>query len=208
MADTHGIVYTPPPIVRFMVASVEDILKKQFGKTLGSPKASTSSTRLSARAISSCTSCAKSRKTALPTNTPTNCTANEIMLLPYYIACMNIEHDYLRGHRPIRSRSRASAWWTRSRLAEKPSTNSAFSRSEHRARSNAQKDAPIFVIIGNPPYNTWQANENDNNKNRKYPVIDERVADTYAADSKATTPQQALRSLHQSHPLGLRPHRQ
>jgi len=49
-----------------------------------------------------------------------------------------------------------------------------------------QKEAPITVILGNPPYNAWQLNENDNNKNRKYPVIDGRVRQTYAKDSKAT----------------------
>ena len=44
----------------------------------------------------------------------------------------------------------------------------------------------MFVVIGNPPYNTGQLNENDNNKNRKYEIMDQRVRDTYAADSKAT----------------------
>jgi len=42
------------------------------------------------------------------------------------------------------------------------------------------------VIVGNPPYNAWQLNENDNNKNRKYKVMDRRVAGTYAKESKAT----------------------
>jgi predicted helicase len=49
-----------------------------------------------------------------------------------------------------------------------------------------QKDAPIYVVIGNPPYNAGQVNENDNNKNRKYPAIDKRVAETYSKDSKAS----------------------
>ena len=44
----------------------------------------------------------------------------------------------------------------------------------------------MFVVIGNPPYNMGQVNENDNNKNRKYKTMDERIADTYAKDSKAT----------------------
>jgi predicted helicase len=49
-----------------------------------------------------------------------------------------------------------------------------------------ERKAQITVIIGNPPYNAGQLNENDNNKNRKYPVIDRRIHDTYAKDSKAT----------------------
>ena len=44
----------------------------------------------------------------------------------------------------------------------------------------------MFVVIGNPPYNMGQVNENDNNKNRKYKAMDERVAETYVKDSKAT----------------------
>ncbi len=52
-------------------------------------------------------------------------------------------------------------------------------------RVEKQKQAPIFVIIGNPPYNVGQESENDDNKNRKYQTLDRRVADTYGADSRA-----------------------
>ncbi len=51
---------------------------------------------------------------------------------------------------------------------------------ENTERVLQQQAQNIFVILGNPPYNAWQVNENDNNKNRKYPVLDERVAQTYA----------------------------
>jgi len=57
---------------------------------------------------------------------------------------------------------------------------------ENTARVERQKRTPIKVVIGNPPYNAWQVNENDNNKNRKYKVISKRVAETYAKDSEAT----------------------
>src|SRR5213082_3503844 len=62
----------------------------------------------------------------------------------------------------------------------------SFFSTENTARVERQKRAPIRVIVGNPPYNAWQLNENDNNKNRKYKVMDRRVAGTYAKDSKAT----------------------
>jgi len=58
--------------------------------------------------------------------------------------------------------------------------------SDNTERVRQQKNAPIFVVIGNPPYNAGQVNENDNNKNRTYPAIDKRVADTYARDSRAS----------------------
>ena len=57
---------------------------------------------------------------------------------------------------------------------------------ENTRRVEDQKKAPMFVVIGNPPYNMGQANENDNNKNRKYNTMDTRVAETYAKDSAAT----------------------
>jgi predicted helicase len=57
---------------------------------------------------------------------------------------------------------------------------------ENTERVKKQQQAEFFVIIGNPPYNAGQVNENDNNKNRKYPVIDGRVKETYSKDSKAT----------------------
>ena len=44
----------------------------------------------------------------------------------------------------------------------------------------------MFIVIGNPPYNAWQVNDSDNNRNRKYKAMDDRIAETYAADSKAT----------------------
>ena len=52
----------------------------------------------------------------------------------------------------------------------------ALFTTENTQRVNRQKNSPIYVIISNPPYNARQINENDNNKNRKYPVIDKRVA--------------------------------
>ena len=57
---------------------------------------------------------------------------------------------------------------------------------ENTRRVEDQKKAPMFVVIGNPPYNVGQVNENDNNKNRKYPTMDARVKETYVKDSKAT----------------------
>ena len=57
---------------------------------------------------------------------------------------------------------------------------------ENVARVEREREAPITVVIGNPPYNAWQLNENDNNKNRKYEIIDRRVSETYAKDSTAS----------------------
>jgi len=182
VADTHGIVYTPPSIVRFIVKSVAEILEKEFGKTLGSkgvhildPFVGTGNFIVHLmREIP---------RTELPYKFTHELHANEIMLLPYYIASMNIEHEYFEAtgqYVPFEGICLVDTF----EMAE--AKQFELFTEANTARVKRQKESPIFVVIGNPPYNTNQADENDNNKNRKYPVIDRRIATTYAADSKAT----------------------
>src|ERR1035437_1463430 len=186
-ADTHGIVYTPQPIVDFMVRSVEDILKKEFGKSLADkgvhildPFVGTGNfiTRIM-RQI------AETRKSALPYKYENELHCNEIMLLPYYIASMNIEHEYsvvTGDYKPFEGICLTDTF----ELAEPVQASLAFMSEKNTARVKKQKESPIFVIIGNPPYNVGQDEQNDNNKNRQYHVVDKRVADTYAAASRAS----------------------
>jgi predicted helicase len=182
-ADTHGIVYTPQPIVRFIINSVDEILKKEFGKSLGDrgvhvldPFVGTGNFILSVmRHIP---------KTQLPQKYGSELHANEVMLLPYYIASMNIEHEYaeLAGtYAPFEGLCLVDTF----ELAEAAQGSFSVMTEKNTRRVEAQKKAPIFVIVGNPPYNAWQIDENDGNKNRKYKVIDKRVTDTYAAASQA-----------------------
>jgi len=105
-----------------------------------------------------------------------------VMLLPYYIASMNIEHEYyeLTGeYAPFDGICLVDTF----ELAEIDQI--AMFTAENTERVQRQKEIPIFVIIGNPPYNAGQVNENDNNKNRIYPVLDKKIFNTYAKDSKA-----------------------
>jgi predicted helicase len=182
VADTHGIVYTPVSIVNFMVRSVEDILQKEFGKSLSSsdvhildPFVGTGNFIVHImQAI---------KKTALPQKYHNELHCNEVMLLPYYIASMNIEHEFFEATGTYESFEGICLVDT-FELAE--AKQISFFSTENTARVERQKRAPIRVVIGNPPYNAWQLNENDNNKNRRYKVMDKRVAETYAKDSKAT----------------------
>jgi len=187
-ADTHGIVYTPQPIVDFMVRSVEDILQKEFGKSLADqgvhildPFVGTGNFIVRVmRQI------AETHKSALPYKYENELHCNEIMLLPYYIASMNIEHEYLEHtgeYRPFSGICLVDTF----ELAEAEQSSLSFMTEENTARVKRQKKAEIFVIIGNPPYNVGQMDENDNNKNRRYPTMDRRVSETYAAASKATS---------------------
>jgi len=105
--------------------------------------------------------------------------------LPYYIASMNIEHAFfeLTGHyQPFDGICLVDTF----ELAEDRQHTFGFLTPQNTERVNRQKAAPIFVIIGNPPYNAGQVNENDNNKNRKYRVVDRWIAERYAVNSKAT----------------------
>ncbi|MGD0093699.1 MAG: type ISP restriction/modification enzyme, partial [Planctomycetota bacterium] len=111
--------------------------------------------------------------------------ANEVMLMPYYIAALNIEHTYyeLTGvYEPFEGLCFVDTL----EMAERPQSQFAFMTETNTRRVERQKEAKITVIIGNPPYNAHQVNENDNNKNRKYEMIDKRISETYAKDSNAS----------------------
>ena len=75
------------------------------------------------------------------------------------------------------------------------------------ARVEKQKASEMFVVIGNPPYNVGQVNENDNNKNRKYKMMDERVRETYSHDSKATNKNALSDPYVKSDSMGIRQNR-
>ena len=98
--------------------------------------------------------------------------ANEVMLMPYYIASLNIEHEYyqLTGRAvPFEGLCFVDT------LDLARERQMSFFNEANTERVERQKAADINVIIGNPPYNVGQLNENDNNKNRKYDVIDKRI---------------------------------
>jgi predicted helicase len=181
-ADTHGIVYTPQAIVDFMCASVEEVLRREFG------------TSLSARGVQILDPCTgtgnfivnllrRIAATDLEYKYQHDLFANEIMLLPYYIASMNIEHAYFARagrYQPFEG----ICFVDTLSLARGPQMQMFTERNTERVER--EKDAQIMVIVGNPPYNVGQQNENDNNKNRRYPDLERRVRDTYARDSQAT----------------------
>ena len=182
IADTHGVVYTPQPIVDFMVRSVEEILGTEFNRSL-----SDSGVRIIDPFVGTGNFIVRTmreiRPTALEDKYQSELHCNEVMLLPYYIASMNIEHEFYEAtgdYHPFEGICLVDTF----DLAEDRQL-SLFALDNAR-RVEEQKETPMFVVIGNPPYNVGQVNENDNNKNRKYQTMDKRVAETYAKDSKAT----------------------
>ena len=196
VADTHGIVYTPQPLVNFMVTSVEKILTAEFGKTLADkdvhildPFTGTGNFIVNLmRHIP---------KSALPHKYLHELHCNEIMLLPYYVASMNIEHAYYEAtgkYEPFegiclvdtfQTINGKMSYYGFSEKHEQEEMAIGFNP-ENSKRIKRQKNSPIRVVIANPPYNAGQADENDNNKNRKYPELDRRVSATYGEASDAT----------------------
>ena len=182
-ADTHGIVYTPQEIVDFMCSSVEEVLQKEFGKSLSNqgvqildPATGTGNfmVNLIRKHINGRDLKYKYRYDLF---------CNEIMLLPYYIAALNIEHEYYsktNEYEPFEGICFVDT------LGLVKGQQLSLFVEENTARMKREKEAKIMVVIGNPPYNAKQMNENDNNKNRKYEVIDRHVSQTYTKDSKAS----------------------
>lgn len=186
LADTHGIVYTPQPIVDFMVRSVDQLLASQFGTSLAASGVQVLDPFVGTGnfIVRVLRQIAETRKAALPEKFARELHANEVMLLPYYIAGMNIEHAYfeLAGrYEPFEGICLVDTF----ELAE-TRQGTLFTES-NTARVERQKRSPIRVVIGNPPYYVGQVNENDNNRNRQYAAMDKRVRDTYAKDSRASS---------------------
>ena len=188
MTARLGIVYTPVEVVDFIIHSINDILKSEFGQTLGDENVhimdpftgtATFVTRLMQSGLIS--------KEQLPHKYKNEIHANEIVLLAYYIAAINIEavyHDIVGGeYKPFEGICLTDTF----QLYEKEDLVDELLdvNSARRKRQKSLKD--IRVIMGNPPYSAGQNSENDNNANVAYPTLDGRIRSTYAAESKATS---------------------
>lgn len=187
MTERLGIVYTPVEVVDFIIHSVNDVLKKEFGQTLADkgvhildPFTGTGTfiTRLLQSGLIPSDKLAYKFKNEIH--------ANEIVLLAYYIAAINIEAVYHgiteeSEYTPFEGICLTDTF----EMYEKDDLVSAVlvDNSERRKR---QKALDIRVIIGNPPYSSGQESANDNNQNVKYPMLDKRIAETYAACTTAT----------------------
>ncbi|HEX5806427.1 MAG TPA: type ISP restriction/modification enzyme [Macromonas sp.] len=186
MTERLGIVYTPVEVVDFILHSVNDLLKQEFGQTLGSkgvhiidPFTGTGTfiTRLLQSGLIS--------PEELPHKYKHEIHANEIVLLAYYIAAINIEASYhsLVGGRyvPFEGICLTDTF----QMYEKDDLVGAITV-DNSARRKRQKKLDIRVIVGNPPYSIGQKEESEDTKKVPYPHLDERIRTTYAARSEAT----------------------
>jgi predicted helicase len=191
-ADRLGVVYTPTEIVRFMVEGADWLCREHFGRGLIDegveildPAAGTGTfiVELLNHFAGQPEKLARKYKCELH--------ANEVAILPYYVANLNIEATYeaLTGQYGefenlcfVDTLDNTAALGLR--RGEMRDLFAAWS-DENAARVRRQNDRTITLIIGNPPYNANQQNENDNNKNREYPHMDSRVKATFVKLSTA-----------------------
>ncbi len=164
-----------------MCASVDEVLQREFGSSLSQP---------GVQILDPCVGTGnfiinliqRMSGGSLSYKYANDLFCNEIMLLPYYIASLNIEHAYYERtgeYKPFEGICFADTLNLEAQQME------LFSE-RNTERIQRERAAQIMVVIGNPPYNVGQERENDNNKNRRYPTIDKRINTTYAKDSKAT----------------------
>lgn len=187
LADRLGIVYTPLEIVDFINKSVNEVLNQEFGRSIGDEGVHvldpfTGTGTFIVRLIQS----GLITKDDIVRKFTKELHANEIVLLAYYIATINIEEafHYITGSNYT---SFEGALLTDTfQMYENDGSFDDLILGENSKRLKKQKDSPISVIIGNPPYSSGQSSENDNNQNLRYTKVDESIRVTYAQESTAT----------------------
>lgn len=186
-----GIVYTPVEIVDFINRSVADVLQATFGRSLSDENVHvldpfTGTGTFIVRMIQS----GLIEQKALSRKYNHELHANEIVLLAYYIASINIENAYHdaqgnnAGYTPFSGICLTDTF----QLGETDDTNWLYAPAlpQNSERVQAQQNTPIQVIIGNPPYSVGQKSANDDAQNQSYPKLEKRIAATYAVQSTAT----------------------
>ncbi|MDD1415187.1 N-6 DNA methylase [Dolichospermum sp. ST_con] len=184
-ADRLGIVYTPNEIVRFMIESVDFLTHKHFGKLLADkdveildPATGTGTF------ITELIDYLPQQSLEHKYKHEIHC--NEVAILPYYIANLNIEYTYKQKMGVYEEFENICFVDTLDNTSFAGKQLDLFAMSvENTARIKRQNDRTISVIIGNPPYNAKQENFNDNNANRYYTAIDKLIKESYIKYSKA-----------------------
>lgn len=193
-----GIVYTPVECVDFIIHSVEDILQSEFNTSLTNENVhildpftgtGTFITRLLQSGLIKKEDMLRKYKNEI------HC--NEIVLLAYYIADVNIESVFHDIMKPEHYENYDGICLTDTFQLNEHGDNDIFSQlfPENSERLKKQKKAPVRVIIGNPPYSIGQKDQNDNAQNLSYLTLDNRIANTYVKYGTATN----SRSLYDSY---------
>ena len=195
-ADAMGVVYTPIEIVDFILRSVDDVLQQEFGRSVSDEGVHvldpfTGTGTFIVRLLQS----GLIKPEDLARKYASELHANEILLLAYYIAAINIEttfHDLQAEADSVELTEEAYEPFDgivltdTFQLTEDGDLADEIVFPTNNTRAEAQKALDIRVIVGNPPYSVGQTSGNDDNANVKYPTLDSRVRDTFAALTDAT----------------------
>jgi len=187
-ADRLGVIYTPEEIVRFMVESTDNLLNKYFDKTLGEknieildPATGTGTF------ITEIIEYLPIEELKYKYENEIWC--NEIAILPYYIANLNIEHTYKQKVGMFKEFENICFMDTLDNIECFPGEGTQPDLfgiwDENTERINKQNKKKISIIIANPPYNARQMNYSFQNANRPYPYVDKRIKDTYIKEGTA-----------------------
>lgn len=190
-----GIVFTPIEVVDFIVHSVDDVLKKHFDKSLASKNVHildpfTGTGTFIVRTLTYLKEQMDAGKISLADITrkfTQELHANEIVLLSYYIAAINIEATFNEisgkeeGYVPFEGIVLTDTF--ESTETEDTLDDDYFGTNDERLKR--QQEVPITAIIGNPPYSAGQTSVNDSNQNIDYPNLNAKIENTYAKYSTA-----------------------
>lgn len=187
LTERLGIVYTPVEVVDFIIHSINYLLQTEFNQKLGSEGVHildpfTGTGTFVTRLLQSGLIPAEK----LPHKYANEIHANELVLLAYYIAAINIEavyHGQVGGeYQPFNGICLTDTF----QMYEQEDCIQDQLKENSRRRTHQRSLQDIRVIMGNPPYSAGQDSANDNNQNVKYPKLDARLSETYVAGSKAT----------------------
>ena len=191
-ADRLGVVYTPNEIVRFMIEGADWLCEKHFGRNLIDKNVEILDPATGTGTfICELLEHFRGSPAKLKHKYEEELHANEVAILPYYVANLNIEATYAAITGEYAEFKNLCFVDTLDNVGLHTATHGQTAdlfgsvSEENVARIKRQNGRKISVVIGNPPYNANQANENDNNKNREYPSIDARIKQTYIAESTA-----------------------
>ncbi len=214
-AERDGIVYTPTEVVDFILNSVQDVLKSEFGTDFSDrsvkildPFTGTGTfvARLMGSGMLGESLAAKYRDDIF---------ANELLLLAFYIATVNMESTYANlaqdgEYVPFDGMNYTDTFMMDPRYLEGGHHKQEATRIDEqfveiRKRRQKQRKSNLHVIVGNPPYSAGQSNYNDQNQNMSYPKIDERIQDTYLSKTRSINPGIGLiRTLYDSYIRSIR----
>ncbi len=204
-AERLGIVYTPVEVVDFILHSAAEVLRQEFGRSLSDEGVHvldpfTGTGVFLARLLQS----DLIQASDLERKYREELHANELVLLAYYIAAVNIEEAFRgrrgedSGYEPFKGIVLTDTF-----NLNREGDPTLFPKEwlpDNNARAERQQKLPIQIIVGNPPWSAGQKSSADDNPNVDYPALEKRIAETYAARSITTN----KNSLYDTYKMAIR----